>query len=210
MIDVVYTSEEMALLIEAAEHFHRYGRGYSGSYFEGVDTAALAETCGDLLVAWRAAASPSKRSWFGWIVAPLSKLRKRPAVRVDRVDGGFHVVADDRFVDLTSSGLFQLRHTTKYELVSYYENGSPEVQYRYDDRAEVDHDRVALITAVIAKSWPDRTKGASDDFELAEPTDQERAETREAFAQLDRLVDVDVVRRQVEQLEAERAGRERK
>ena len=205
MIDVVYTPEEMALLLEAAEHFHRHGRDYSGSYFEGVDTAVLVETCGDLLEAWRLATAPAKPSWLR-IAATLARLRKRPAVRVDRVEYGYHVLAEDRLVDLTFSGLSELRHQTKYELVSYSVNGSPEVRHRYVGRAEVDEARVALIGAVITKSWPDRAKDSADDFKLPEPTDRERAETKEALAQLDRLVDDDVLRRQVEQLEGGRAG----
>ena len=115
-------------------------------------------------------------------------------------------MAEDRLVDLTFSGLSELRHQTKYELVSYSVNGSPEVRHRYVGRAEVDEARVALIGAVITKSWPDRAKDSADDFKLPEPTDRERAETKEALAQLDRLVDDDVVRRQVEQLEGGRAG----
>jgi hypothetical protein len=205
MIDVVYTPEEMALLLEAAEHFHRHGRDYSGSYFEGVDTAVLVETCGDLLEAWRLATAPAKPSWLR-IAATLARLRKRPAVRVDRVECGYHVLAEDRLLDLTFSGLSELRHQTKYELASYSENGSPGVRRRYVGRAEVDEARVALIGAVMTKSWPDRAKDSADDFELPEPTARERAETKEALAQLDRLVDDDVVRRQIEQLEGGRAG----
>ncbi|WP_158817164.1 hypothetical protein [Methylocapsa sp. S129] len=152
------------MLVEAAEHFHRYGRDYFGSYFFGVDTAALVVMCGHFLDAYRA----------------VDERRPEAApVCISRIESGFHLVADDGLSDLTDSGLRELAHSAE---------------------AEGDLKRHAMLTAMIAKSWPveilreSAERGCSD-----EPTDEERAETQRAFAELARL-DIGQLQEQVRRL----------
>ena len=184
MIDANYTPEEMALLVEAAEHFHRYGHDYSGSYFTLVDTERLVATCGRLLDAYRNAEDGKEEA------API---------HLRRLEGGFHLQADDAFVDLTDAGLREFLHQARYRTVPYSEDGASEIRYKCVARDDVDYKRVALITAVIAKSWPVEIlrelaeRGCSD-----EPTD-ERAETERAFAELARF-DLGQLQEQVRRL----------
>jgi hypothetical protein len=127
MMDVTYTQEEMNLLTEAAEHFHKNGHLYSGSYFTTVNIPAFVSVCGRFLDALKNAsdAEPERPTQeHGW-------------VRIRKVGDGFHLQADDALLDLTDAGLRSLGYDT------------------------TDMERKALITVVIAKSWPESIRQAA-------------------------------------------------
>lgn len=101
-MDVTYTQEEMNLLTEAAEHFHKNGHLYSGSYFTTVNIPAFVSVCGRFLEARRNAsdAEPERPTQeHGW-------------VRIRKVGDDFHLQADDALLDLTDAGLSSFRYDT--------------------------------------------------------------------------------------------------
>ena len=100
-MDVIYTREEMAFLVEAAEHFRDNAYLYRGSYFEAINPATFVPVCTRLLEAYARASE---------VELPERPTQEAGWVRIRKLGDAFHVQADDALSDLTNVAIMEFRH----------------------------------------------------------------------------------------------------